>query len=135
MRGVRVAHLDAGGLGPLEQHLDQARPATHRLHVQPAPEAVLPAHHVGLPPMHEDPAETSAPHPGHGGARPADQMLGEIGVGEAFRDAVEVVAELRFRVGRHLDGGRFLVGEVGQDVAAEIDQTPMGEAEAPGGEE
>ena len=135
VRGMRVAHLDAGGLRAVEEHLDQARAAAHRLHVEPAPEAVLAAHLVGLPAVHEDPAEAALAHPRHRGAGAANQMLGEVGVGEPLGDAQQIVPELGLRVGRHLDGRRLLVGEIGEDVAAKVREPLVSEAEAAGGEE
>ena len=134
MRRVRVAHLDAGGLRAVEEHLDQPGPAAHRLHVQPAPEAVLTAHLVRLPAVHEDPADAPLAHPRHRAARAADQVLGEVGVGEPLRDAEEIVAELGLGVGRHLDGRRLLVREIREDVATEVGQPLVGEAETARGE-
>ena len=62
-------------------------------------------------------------------------MLGEVGIGEPFGDAMEILAELGLRVSRHLDGGRLLLREIGEDVAPQVGEPLVSEAEAARGEE
>ena len=126
-RPVAVAHLDAHLARAIELHLHEAGPAAHRLDIEPAPELMLALDLIGLAGEHEDPAETLAPHPGHGGTRALDEVLGHVEVRAPLRHPHQVVVELVLRVGRDHDGARLLLGDVGQDVAPEILEPLMGE--------
>src|SRR4029453_6258760 len=55
--------------------------------------------------------------------------------GEPLGDALEIVPELGRGIGRPLDARRLLVGEIGEDVAPQVGEALVGEAEAAGGEE
>ena len=130
-----VADLDAEALGLLDELVDQAPAAADRLDVHPAVEVVLALDLEGLAAEHRDEAHALAAHPAHRVARAADEQLGQRVVGLALGHAPQVVEVSLLVHDRQHDLARLGFGQVVQDVAAQVVEPVVHEAEAAGGEQ
>jgi hypothetical protein len=130
-----VADLDAEALGLLDELVDQAPAAADRLDVHPAVEVVLALDLERLPAEHREEAHALMAHPAHRVARAVDQQLGERVVGLALGHASQVVEVAVLAHHRQHDLARLGFGQVVEDVAAQVVEPLVHEAEAAGGEQ
>ena len=134
-RPLGVVNLDADGVGALVERLDEAGAAADRLDRHAAEEVVPVADLVGLAPEHQDPADALLPHPHDGGTGAADEVVREVGVGQPLGEPHDVVEVLALGIGRQLDRLGLPLRHVGDDVAADVLEALVGEAEPARGEE
>jgi hypothetical protein len=90
---------------------------------------------IGLAGEHEDPAQTLVLHPHDGGTRALDEELRHVDVGSPLGHPHEVVVKLVLGVGGDDDGPRLFLRDVGQDIAPQVLEPLVGEAESARGEE
>ena len=104
------------------------------LYYQAAPEAQYALVPERLPAVGEYPTDALLLHPLHRGVGLRDQNLRQLGVGQPFGYAHEVVVELRLGVASDVDGLALFFADFGDDAEYVLDAVVC-EAEQPAGEE